>query len=116
MAVIVVSSVIFTVHLPVPVQFPPLQPRKVEFASGVTLRVTFRLVLKVLFAVVQSVEQFMPEGALLMLPFPIPSLLMVRTGSAACVPAAVKNTNRAAIIISCIIFALCFMTKSSPKF
>ncbi len=63
-----------TVHVPVPVQPPPLQPVNVEPAAGVAVRVTAVPVVK---PVEQVAPQVMPAGALVTVPLPAPDFATV---------------------------------------
>jgi len=63
-----------TVHVPVPVQPPPLQPENVEPAAGVAVKVT---AVPLPNAAEQVVPQEMPVGALEIVPVPAPDLVRV---------------------------------------
>src|SRR6266850_511950 len=67
------AAVIVTLQAPVPVQLP-LQPVKVEPATGVTVKVT---AVPLVNAAEQAVPQEMPAGALVTVPLPLPVLLTV---------------------------------------
>ena len=74
-AVTVVPAFRVTVQVPLPEQPPPLQPVKVEPASGVAVRVTA-------VPMVNEAEQVAPhetpEGALVTVPLPVPVLVTLR--------------------------------------
>ena len=59
-----------TVHVPVPVQPPPLQPANVEPVAGVAVRTTD---IPGPYASLQSVGQLMPAGADTTVPTPVPA-------------------------------------------
>ena len=61
-----------TVHAPVPVQPPPLQPLNVEPVAGVAVKVTAVPLAK---AAEQVAPQEMPVGALVTVPVPVPALV-----------------------------------------
>src|ERR1017187_1520777 len=69
LAVHVVFDMRVTTQEPVPVQPPPLQPRRAEFVSGVAVCVTMELPAKL---AVQVVPQLMPVGTLVTVPVPAP--------------------------------------------
>lgn len=73
-AVTFVAAVIVTVHVPVPVQPPPLQPVNVEPAFGSAVSV---MVVPSENASVQSLPQLIPLGALTTLPTPVPAREML---------------------------------------
>src|SRR5207247_9224070 len=66
-AVTVVAAGRVTVHEPVPVQVPPLQPVKVEPASGAAVSVT---TVPLGYGSEQSGPQVLPAGALVTVPLP----------------------------------------------
>jgi hypothetical protein len=74
LAVTVWAALIVTVHVPVPVQPPPLQPLNVEPAAGVAVKVT---AVPLANPAEQVVPQEMPVGALVTVPPPAPALLTV---------------------------------------
>jgi len=69
-----VAALIVTVQAPVPVQPPPLQPVKVELASGVLVKVTAVLLAN---GAEHVAPQAMPAGLLVTVPAPAPALLTV---------------------------------------
>ena len=81
----VCAALIVTVHVPVPEQPPPLQPVKVDPASGVAVNVTTVPVVK---AVEQVAPQEMPAGELVTVPVPAPALVTV-SAKDACMKVAV---------------------------
>ena len=74
MAVTVVAALIVTVQVAVPEQPPPLQPVKVEPATGAAVKVTE---VPLANAAAQVAPQEMPAGALVTVPLPAPVLLTV---------------------------------------
>jgi hypothetical protein len=68
------AALIVTVHVPVPVQPPPLQPLNVEPAAGVAVKVT---AVPLANPAEQVAPQEMPVGALVTVPLPAPALLTV---------------------------------------
>jgi hypothetical protein len=74
LAVTVWAALIVTVHVPVPVQPPPLQPLNVEPAAGVAVKVT---AVPLANPAEQVAPQEMPVGALVTVPLPAPALLTV---------------------------------------
>jgi len=73
-AVTVVAAVSVTVQVPVPEQPPPVQPVKVELASGVAAKVT---AVPLANAAEHVAPQVMPAGLLVTVPAPAPDLLTV---------------------------------------
>src|SRR5213083_245721 len=73
-AVTEVAALIVTVQVPVPEQPPPLQPEKVEPATGAAVKVT---AVPLANAAEQVVPQETPAGALVTLPVPAPALFTV---------------------------------------
>ena len=73
-AVTVVAAESVIVHVPVPEQPPPLQPVKVEPATGVAVNVTAVPLAKL---AEQVAPQLIPTGALVTVPLPVPALLTV---------------------------------------
>jgi len=73
-AVTVCAALIVTVHVPVPVQPPPLQPVNVEPAVGVAVNVT---AVPLTNGDEHVVPQEMPAGALVTVPDPVPALVTV---------------------------------------
>src|SRR5437016_1732301 len=71
-AVTVVAAESVTVQAPVPEQPPPLQPVKVEPATGVAVNVTAVPLAKL---AEQVAPQLIPTGALVTVPLPVPALL-----------------------------------------
>ena len=71
-AVTVVSAVIGTVQLPVPEQFPPAQPMKVEPVAGVAVRVIGALNISQQFE-----GQLMPPGSPVTMPLPVPASVTI---------------------------------------
>ena len=69
-----VAALIVTLHVPVPVQPPPLQPVNVEPAAGAAVKVTTVPLVK---PVEHVAPQEMPAGALVMLPLPAPDVATV---------------------------------------
>jgi hypothetical protein len=74
-AVTVWAALIVTVHVPVPVQPPPLQPVNVEPAAGVAVKVIAAPVVK---DAEHVVPHEMPAGLLVTVPVPVPDLETVR--------------------------------------
>ena len=74
LAVTVWSAFIVTVHEPVPLQPPPLQPVNVEPPVGAAVRAT---VLPLGKSAAQVAPQEMPLGLLVTVPAPVPDLLTV---------------------------------------
>ena len=74
-AVTAMLEFISTVHVPVPLQAPPLHPANTELPCGEAVRVTLDPVGNVLE---QFGPQLIPDGELLTLPFPAPDLVRVR--------------------------------------
>ncbi len=74
MAVTVVAALIVTVQVPVPEQAPPLQPEKVEPATGAAVKVT---AVPLANAAAHVVPHARPAGALVTVPLPTPALLTV---------------------------------------
>jgi hypothetical protein len=72
LAVTAWAALIVTVHVPVPVQPPPLQPANVEPAAGVAVNVT---AVPLANAAEQVAPQEMPVGALVTVPVPAPALV-----------------------------------------
>jgi hypothetical protein len=72
-AVTDVAALTVTLHVPVPVQPPPLQPVNVEPAAGVAVKVTAVPLAK---AAEQVAPQEMPAGALETVPVPAPALVI----------------------------------------
>src|SRR5207302_782519 len=68
------AALTVTVQVPVPEQPPPLQPAKVEPATGAAVKVTE---VPLAYAAAQVVPQAMPAGALVTVPLPAPVLLTV---------------------------------------
>src|SRR5262249_29435051 len=75
--VTVVSAVIVTTQVPVPVQPPPLQPVKVEPVAGVAVNVTW---VPVAYEAAHAVPQLMPPELLVTVPPPAPNILTVSVG------------------------------------
>src|SRR5438093_10969559 len=73
-AVTVVAADRVTVHEPVPVQPPPLQPLKVDPAAGVAVSVT-AVPLGQLAA--ELVPHVIPAGVLVTIPLPVPAFVTV---------------------------------------
>ena len=73
-AVTVVAAVTVTVHEPVPVQPPPLQPLKIEPPAGAADSVT---IAPWVMVSVQSAPQLMPAGDEVTVPAPVPVLVTV---------------------------------------
>lgn len=98
-AVTVVSALIAKVHVPVPVQPPPLHPVKVELAPAVAVRITDVFGPK---PAEQVAPQSMPPGLLVTVPEPAPALITVRilwTGALG-VTAEAGAASRAATIVA----------------
>ena len=76
MAATIVAAPGVTVHVPVPEQPPPSQPRKVEPAAGVAVKVTTEPGLK---EALQVFPQMMPAGEDVTVPRPVPNLVRVKT-------------------------------------
>src|SRR5207253_642564 len=74
-AVTDVAAETVTVHAPVPVHPPPLQPLKIEPAAGAAVSVTAVPLGKL---AAQVAPQVMPVGELVMVPLPVPVLETVR--------------------------------------
>jgi hypothetical protein len=89
-----VAALIVTVQGPVPVQPPPLQPKNVEPAAGVAVKVTAVPLVK---PVEQVVPHEMPAGALTTLPLPVPDGVTV-SAKDDCTKLAV--TDMAALIVT----------------
>jgi len=70
-AATVVAALMVTVHVPVPVQPPPLQPENVEPAAAAAVSVTDEPVVN---EAEQIAPQEMPAGALVTVPLPAPAL------------------------------------------
>jgi hypothetical protein len=75
-AVTVVGALRVTEHVPTPLHPPPLQPVKVEPASGVAVNVT--VVPEVKLAEQVAPQLLIPAGELLTLPVPVPDSATVR--------------------------------------
>jgi len=75
LAVTVVAAFMVTVHVPVPVQPPPLQPVNVEPAAAAAVSVTD---VPVVNDAEQVVPQEMPAGLLVTVPLPAPALDTVK--------------------------------------
>jgi hypothetical protein len=73
-AVTVVDAASDTVHAPVPLHPPPLQPLNVEPASAAAARV---IVVPALKGAVQVAPHVMPAGVEVTVPLPVPALLTV---------------------------------------
>ena len=73
------AALTVTVHVPVPLQPPPLQPVNMEPAVGVAANVT---AVPLVNACEQVAPQEMPAGALVTLPLPAPAVVTV----SACLP------------------------------
>ena len=69
-----VAALIVTLHVPVPVQPPPLQPVNVEPAAGVAVKVT---AVPLANAAEQVAPQETPAGALETVPIPAPAFVTV---------------------------------------
>src|SRR5882724_1575093 len=93
-AVTEAAALIVTVQGPVPEQPPPLQPVKVELASGVAVRVTAVLTVN---EAEQAAPHEMPEGALVTVPLPVPVLVTLRAKDCWTKPAV---TEAAALIVT----------------
>jgi hypothetical protein len=76
-AVTVVSALIVTTQVPVPVQPPPVQPVNVDPAAGVAVSVTG---VPVANAAAQVEPQLMPAGLLETVPLPAPAFEIVSVG------------------------------------
>jgi hypothetical protein len=74
LAVTVVAAVIVTVHVPVPLHPPPLQPLKTEPVAGVAVSVTG---VPWLTDCAQVAPQLIPVGDDVTVPAPVPLLLTV---------------------------------------
>src|SRR5436309_2671942 len=74
-AVTDVAAETVTVHAPVPVHPPPLQPLKIEPAAGAAVSVTAVPLVKL---AAQVAPRVMPVGELVMVPLPVPDLETVR--------------------------------------
>src|SRR5439155_26306479 len=74
-AVTDVAAETVTMHAPVPVHPPPLQPLKIEPAAGAAVSVTAVPLGKL---AAQVAPQVMPVGELVMVPLPVPVLETVR--------------------------------------
>ena len=72
-AVTDVAALTVTLHVPVPVQPPPLQPVNVEPAADVAVKVT---AVPLANAAEQVAPQEMPAGALATVPVPAPALVI----------------------------------------
>ena len=70
----VVAALSVTVHVPVPVQPPPLQPLNVDPAVGAAVKVT---AVPLANAAEHVAPQEMPAGVLVTVPIPAPVLLTV---------------------------------------
>src|SRR5438093_1527365 len=81
-------------QVPVPEQPPPLQPVKVELASGVAVKVT---AVPTVNEPEQVAPQEIPEGALLTVPLPVPVLVTLRAKDCWTKPAV---TEAAALIVT----------------
>src|SRR5437879_556127 len=92
-AVTEVAAFTVTMQVPVPEQ-PPLQPVKVELASGVAVRVT---AVPTVNEAEQAAPQEIPEGALLTVPLPVPVLVTLRAKDCWTKPAV---TEAAALIVT----------------
>src|SRR5207247_9518347 len=79
---------------PLPGQPPPLQPVKVELASGVAVKVT---AVPTVNEAEQAAPQEIPEGALLTAPLPVPVLVTLRAKDCWTKPAV---TEAAALIVT----------------
>ena len=66
----VVAAETVTVHVPVPEHPPPLQPVKVEPATGVAVSVTAVPLVKL---AAQVAPQLIPTGELVTVPLPVPA-------------------------------------------
>ena len=89
-----VAAFVVTMQVPVPEQPPPLQPVKVEPASGVAVRVT---AVPTVNEAEQAAPQEIPEGALLTVPPPVPVLVTLRANDCWTKPAV---TEAAALIVT----------------
>src|SRR5882672_12496378 len=83
-----------TVQAPVPEQPPPLQPVKVELASGVAVKVT---AVPLANGAEHVAPQAMPAGEPVMVPVPVPDLLTVSVKDCC---AKVAVTEVAALIVT----------------
>src|SRR5213592_4212631 len=81
-------------QVPVPEQPPPLQPVKVELASGVAVSVT---AVPPVNEAEQAAPQEIPEGALLTVPLPVPVLVTLRAKDCWTKPAV---TEAAALMVT----------------
>src|SRR6266581_1537236 len=79
-------------QVPVPEQPPPLQPVKVELASGVAVKVT---AVALSNGAAHMAPQAMPAGELVMVPVPVPDLLTVSVKDC-CAKVAVTEVEPAA--------------------
>src|SRR5881396_1313528 len=93
-AVTEVAAFTVTMQVPVPEQPPPLQPVKVELASGVAVRVT---AVPTVNEAEQVAPQEIPEGALPTVPLPTPVLVTLRAKDCWTKPAV---TEAAALIVT----------------
>jgi len=73
-------AVTVNVQVPVPVHPPPLQPAKFDPVDAVAVSVTE---LPVANEALQVAPQSMPDGLLVTVPVPVPTLLTVRVEGAA---------------------------------
>jgi len=71
-AVTAVAAATVTVHVPVPLQPPPLQPANVDPVDGVAVSVT---VVPVAYGSLQSAPQLMPAGDDVTVPSPVPAFV-----------------------------------------
>ena len=69
-----VAALSVTVHVPVPVQPPPLQPLNVDPAAGAAVKVT---AVPLANAAEHAAPQEIPAGLLVIVPVPAPVLLTV---------------------------------------
>jgi len=74
-AVTLRACVMLTVHVPVPLHPSPLQPEKVDPASGVAVKVTLVPWAK---AVLQTPPQLIPTGFEVAVPLPVPAFVTVK--------------------------------------
>jgi len=93
-AVTEAAALIVTVQGPVPEQPPPLQPVKVELASGVAVKV---MAVPLANGAAHVAPQAMPVGELVMVPVPVPDLLAVSVKDCC---AKVAVTEAAALIVT----------------
>src|SRR5438034_110679 len=93
-AVTEVAAFTVTMQVPVPEQPPPLQPVKVELASGVAVSVT---AVPPANGAEQAAPQEMPAGAVLTAPLPVPVLVTLRANDCWTKPAV---TEAAALIVT----------------